>query len=80
MALTPTLVTVEEEKMGFQEALLAIVAGKRISKREWADIRRYGVLKDGFLMYHKAGESDETLHFWLVNDGDILGTDYFILE
>lgn len=78
--ISPPITVVEEPDLTFKEALDAVLAGKRISKREWDDVRKYGILKDTFLMYHKAGESDETLHFWIINDGDIVGTDYFVLN
>lgn len=75
--------TIVEDKqsktISFGEALLAAADGKRISRKEWKDIRHYGLLVDTLLSIHKAGEATEKTHHWIVNDGDIVATDWFVL-
>jgi len=68
-----------ENVLNFYDALRATVDGKRITKLEWDDVRDYGLLKDGILQIHKAGEAEETLHPWIINDGDLAGEDWIIL-
>jgi hypothetical protein len=66
--------------MTFSDAILEIITGKRITREEWNDKRIYCLLKDGLLQLHKAGESNETFHPWIINDGDLLGTDWVVLD
>ena len=61
-------------------ALDKVTEGKRISKKEWDDRRSYGLLKDSLLQLHKAGEAEEVTHPWILNDGDLLGWDWFVLD
>ena len=65
--------------MSFFDALRLIPDGKRITKLEWSDKRTYGLLKDGLLQVHKAGEAEETTHPWIINDGDLIGTDFIVV-
>ena len=46
---------------------------------EWADKRVYGLLKEGMIQIHKAGEAEETTHPWIINDGDLMGEDWYVL-
>ena len=74
-----TLVTPQAE-MTFYEALKLIADGKRITKLEWDDKRTYGLLKEGMLQIHKSGEAEETTHPWIINDGDLNGDDFVVLQ
>ena len=67
------------KELNFTEALGQILEGHRITKLEWGDKRAYGYLKDGLLQIHKAGESSEIFHPWILNDGDLVGLDWIVL-
>ena len=66
--------------MTFSDAILMVVTGKRITRLEWDDKRFYALLKDGLLQLHKAGEPNDTLHPWIINDGDLLGVDWLVID
>ena len=63
-------------EMDFPTAIAEVIVGKKITKKEWSDPAIYGILKDGFLMLHKA---DDKLYQWVISEGDLLGTDYVIV-
>jgi len=65
--------------MAFYDILRAIGDGKRVTRLSWNDKRHYCHLKDGLLQLHKAGESDNTFHAWLINDGDLYGEDWVVI-
>jgi len=62
--------------MTFEEALQLVKVGKKITKLEWNDKRSYCLLADGILQLHKSGEAADILHPWIINDGDLAGTDW----
>lgn len=62
--------------MSFPKALDLVIKGEKITKIEWKDSNIYGLLKDGFLMLHKA---DNKFYTWIINDGDLLGEDWITL-
>ena len=66
--------------MDFPTIVKEILSGKRVTKLEWDDKRSYGVLQGGLLQLHKAGESKEELHPWIINDGDLGGTDWIVID
>ena len=59
----------------FPEAIVEITNGKKVTKLEWSNKNIYGVLKDGLLILVTEGVD----HTWTVNDGDLRGTDWFII-
>ena len=65
------------ETIGFCDALEEVVNGKKIHKLEWQDKEFYGYIKDGLLMLHKPDGKD---YQWVLNDGDITGTDWIIID
>ena len=65
--------------MDFSGAIKMVVDDKKITREEWNDKRTYGFMKDGLLQIHKAGESGDLFHPWIVNDGDILAQDWYAL-
>jgi len=67
------------DNVDFAKAIEAVLDGKRISRKEWNDLRHYGILKDGLLQIHKAGEAEEDTHPWILNDGDLLSFDWIII-
>ena len=67
-------------ELDFYQALALTLEGKKIFKLEWGDKRHWIVLKDGILQVHKAGEANEVLHPLIINDGDIQGKDWIIIE
>lgn len=62
--------------MNFSEAIVNVIAGKRITRLEWADRGTYGVERDGFLMLRIKNE----WHRWIVNDGDLHATDWIVMD
>lgn len=65
-----------ETTMSFPAAMAAVILGKIISKKEWDNMSSYCMLRDGWLMIHK----DEKWHRWTINDGDLLGGDWFAID
>lgn len=61
-----------EEVMTFPEAMAEVVKGKKVTRVEWKDVNEYGIFADGWLTIHTQG----AFHKWLVNDGDLLATDW----
>lgn len=66
---------IERITLDFPEAMRQVIAGKRVTKEEWHDEKQYVELAQGFLIIH----TDED-HKWMINDGDLLGTDYYVLQ
>lgn len=54
----------------FPDAISQLIQGKKIHRQNWP-ASEFCLLKDGFLMIEKNGS-----HRWLVNDGDLLATDW----
>ena len=79
---TPHIIDAEikipvRETMNFYDALKAVIKEKKVHKLEWKDKEYYGFLKDSVLTLHKP---DGKLYQWLVNDGDITGEDWVVVE
>ena len=74
---TPTQVIKTEKTLTFFEALEEILDGKKVTKLEWADEGYYGLLENTRLRLHKP---DGNIFDWILNDGDISGTDYTIVK
>ena len=69
--------SVEKEKQTtFPEAMTQVIIGKKIRRLEWENKEFYCLLKDGFLMIHKP---DGKHCQWILNDGDLLGSDWITL-
>ena len=67
---------VEKREMDFSTAIKEVVAGKKITKLEWANSNIYGVLKDDILMLYK---EDGKFYQWILSLSDIVGDDYIIV-
>jgi len=70
---------VEDVKLLFFDALKLILRGDKITRLDWNDKRTYGLLKDGLLQLHKAGENKDTTHPWIINDADLVANDWIVL-
>jgi hypothetical protein len=66
----------KETTMSFFKALEAVANGKNIHKLEWIDKNYYGFLNGDVLSLHKP---DGQNYKWIINDGDLNGTDWIIL-
>ena len=66
----------ESRQMDFPEAIRHITKGKKVHKLEWKDKAYYGFLNGEFLSLHKP---DGKNYKWIVNEGDLTGTDYIIV-
>ena len=73
---SPIINKVSPPTMSFGEALNSTIDGDKITKLEWGDDKVYGYIKDGILTLHK-NDKDFT---WAINDGDIAGEDWIVLE
>jgi hypothetical protein len=62
--------------LDFPDAMRELIAGKKIHKLEWQNREIYGVLKDGRLKLHNP---DGSTPDWILNDGDMLGTDWVVI-
>jgi len=65
-----------EKEMPFLEALGHLIGGMKITRKEWADLEEYCLLKDNFLMIHRK----EKFHTWIVSEGDILAIDWVVIK
>lgn len=63
-------------ELSFGEAMNEVLLGKKITKLEWNDKNYYGFINDTILSLHKP---DNTIHQWILSEGDISGTDYIII-
>ena len=77
---SPVVRKQEKEFFGFSTAIAKILQGSRVTRLEWNDVRWYCFMKDGLLSIHKAGEASDTFRAWIINDGDISGKDWYVLE
>ena len=64
-----------KEALNFPSAMAAIALGKRITKEEWENAD-YCTLRDGWLMINREG----VWHRWVINDGDLMGEDWFVID
>lgn len=60
----------------FPTAMQAVKDGQRITKMEWNDTASWCELRGQWLMIRKKSE----WFTWTVNDGDILGEDWYVLD
>lgn len=76
--LTPTVDT--PKTLSFPDAIRAVIEGKRIARVSWANAD-YGLLKGDWLMifHKKEDEQIANFHTWIINDGDLEGTDWIVL-
>jgi hypothetical protein len=72
---SPVITKKEEPKtLSFPMAIQEVIEGKRITRIEWNN-NHYGFLNSGFLSLFRDGK----VHQWLVNEGDMLATDWISL-
>jgi hypothetical protein len=60
--------------MDFPTAMRAVINGQAITKMEWQNTDTYCMIRETFLMIHIDGQWRQ----WLVNDGDLMGTDWIV--
>lgn len=63
-------------KLGFPEAMTAVIDGMKVTRIEWENNSEYGYLKQGWLMIHTKGKD----HVWQVSDGDLLAEDWIVMS
>ena len=69
---------VVDETMTFPEAMIDLISGKSIKRKEWGEIDEYGLMKDGWMMIHKADSN--RFDIWKVSEADLLAEDWFVLK
>jgi hypothetical protein len=69
----------QPKTLKFGVATEEVLAGKKVTKLEWANTQIYGYLSPitKHLTLHKDDGKD---YDWIVNDGDLAGTDFIVLE
>lgn len=70
-------VTEKSSGLSLYLALRHVEQGERITKLEWNDPSIYGVLHAGRLRIHL---KDGLLHDWIISDGDLVGTDWVVVN
>lgn len=68
-----------QNTMDIGDAIRCIARELKVTKLEWNNPREYAVLVGGKVCLHKVGKEFE-YYPWLLNDGDLLGTDYVIVH
>lgn len=76
---SPVIIHSSEPDLNFSQAIGKLLSGSRISRRLWNDRRSYYLLDNGFISVHKAGEKESVIRPVILNDGDMLGIDWFEL-
>ena len=72
----PVPIRMEGSTLTFFDALKEAAEGKKITRVEWSTMECYGYLKESRLKIHKENKDFD----WIISDGDILGTDWIILN
>lgn len=77
----PPVVTspiVEKTTMSFPMAIQKVIDGKKITKLEWKNDKEYGFLSRTtlFLTIHREDKD----HTWVVNEGDLVGKDWTVID
>ena len=62
--------------MSFPDAIKEVINGKKITRSEWKNPTIYGFLNGDVLSLHK---EDGKNYQWIINDGDVLAEDWFII-
>jgi len=63
--------------MTFPEAMQAVLDGKTVTKLEWNDPENeYACIHEETFLLHLA----DGWHKWTVNTGDVLGTDWVVVD
>jgi len=73
----PSKLPEKSKGMDFYEALKSMVNGNKVTREEWNDVHTYLCLSDGRLKIYKS--DTQKLYDLIVQDGDILGMDWFIV-
>lgn len=66
---------VQKKVMNFPEAVKALLIGRKITKLEWKNKETYGIIM-GNLKLHKDGKFFD----WILNDGDLYGEDFTVID
>ena len=74
-SLTPVKTTGKPMTMDFPDAVRELIKGKKITRVSWGNLD-YALLKDGWLTIFTKG----SFHTWSVNDGDLEGQDWIIVQ
>ncbi len=67
--------TPKKKTLDFSGALQEMLAGKKITRKEWADPKEYGFLKGDWLSIHTKGQD----HSWQVNRADLEVDDWEVV-
>lgn len=75
---SPRKVIAKPRMITFMVALLEMIEGEKVTKRDWQDMNIYGFMdKDtDNLMLRRDGKN----HQWILSEGDILGEDYIVIN
>jgi len=73
----PIIIEGEECGVDFPSAVAFLRNGEKITRIEWGDKNIYGVMKNGFVLLHKA---DDKLNSWIISQGDVEATDWAMVK
>ena len=68
------------DQMTFPEAIKKVIEGQAITRLSWGDNGHYGMLKNNILCLFRDGKDGDTFYSWIVNDGDLLATDWVVTQ
>ena len=74
---TPTKGPEHQEGMSFPDAIRRVIDGECVTKAEWNDPRIYLRLNGEYLVIRKANGTESRI---ILRDGDLLGTDWRVVE
>jgi hypothetical protein len=63
----------------FRDAITPLLAGHKLTKREWDNPKTYIFMRDGKLCIHHGREAEDVFHVLIVSEGDMMGEDWQIL-
>jgi hypothetical protein len=64
--------------MTFEEAIVKLRDGRRITRLEWKDNKTFGLLRSGQVQIFLS--SDMEYHAWTINDGDLEAEDWVVVH
>ncbi len=75
---SPVKDTMIEIKMDFPDAMREVIAGKKLTRIAWNNNEIYIHRISGYLEIMR-GDTDKFSHQLIVNDGDMLATDWVVV-
>ena len=68
-----------EALLTFRDAITPLLAGHKLTKREWDNPKTYIFMREAKLCIHNGNEAQDAFHVLIVSEGDMVGEDWMIL-